>query len=160
MASFEQIASGAGCGKVENTGGSGGGQHLAEGETVKYDTSPPTHGKHAPSTIPAGAYQEALSEEPIEQASIFKAVHSLEHGAVIVWHDKLPADDRREIEREYRNAEKVIVVPYPDLDGDDHVVLTAWGRMMTCEEASTKVVDGFIDLFRDARTAPEPGRAI
>ena len=159
-ASFEQLASGAGCGKVENTSTSGAGKHLREGETTKYDTSPPTHGEHANATMPAAVYDEPLSDQPLEAANIFKAVHSLEHGAVIVWHDKLSTDDQRELEREYRNAEKVLIVPYPDLKGDDHVVLTAWGRMVKCEEASTRVVDGFIDLFRDARTAPEPGRAI
>jgi hypothetical protein len=52
-------------------------------------------------------------------------------------------------------------VPYPELPGKtNHVAMTAWGRLVTCEKMSTKVIDAFIDRFREARTAPEPKNAI
>ncbi len=87
-------------------------------------------------------------------------VHSLEHGAVILWHDGLSERDVDALAREYRDEQKVIVVPFEGLRGDNHFAMTAWGRLMTCEEMSTRVADRFIEIFRGARTAPEPNNPI
>lgn len=157
---FAELARAGGCGEVEETSTSGEQEHLAAGETTEYDRSPPTHGEHAASTLPEGIYDEPLSTNPGENENIYRAVHSLEHGAVIIWHDKLSDEDFDELDSQYRGSEKVLVVPYPDLDGDTHVALTAWGRLAECEKVSTKYIDAFIDRYRNARTAPEPNSAI
>ncbi len=52
--SLNRLAEAASCGELDETGGSGGGEHLAEGEATTYDTSPPSHGKHATSTLRSG----------------------------------------------------------------------------------------------------------
>jgi hypothetical protein len=154
-ASFNKLAAAAGCGEVKETGGSGSGEHLQAGETAKYDTSPPTHGKHALATLPDGVYDEPLSDNPNDDTSIYRAVHSLEHGAVIVWYDKLKGSQLDDLERRYRDERKVLIVPYPELKGDTHVALTAWGRLAECDDPSTEYIDAFVDRHREARSAPE-----
>lgn len=153
---FEQAASAAGCGELQETDASGGGDHLAEGATVRYDSSPPTHGAHDPGALPAGIYEDPFSNRRDTGATIYKAVHSLEHGYVIVWHDDLSRDEQNALERRYRNERKVIVVPYPQLRGGTKMAVTAWARIIRCDEPSIAVVDGMIDRFREARSAPEP----
>jgi hypothetical protein len=154
--SFNAIAKSAGCSQVRTTSESGAGDHLKPGERTTYDIDPPTHGKHAPTTLAAGVYDKPLSTDPSAIPNIYQSVHSLEHGAIIVWYDGLAKDDVRTLDSKYRSEEKVIVVPYPKLGGKTHVAMTAWGRMVTCGEPSTKVIDAFIKRFREARSAPEP----
>ncbi len=157
---FNSLAKAQGCSEVRETSSSGSGEHLTEGERTEYDVSPPTHGEHQPTTLPEGIYDEPLSDDPTQGLNIYKSVHSLEHGAVVIWHDKLKKDDRTDLESEYRNEDKVLVVPYPPLEGDTKVALSAWGRMVTCDKSSPKLIDAFIDRFRGARTAPEPNNTI
>jgi hypothetical protein len=157
---FNKLASANGCGTLQVTGGSGSGQHLADGEKTEYDTTPPTHGEHSQATQRAGVYDEPLSADPGAENTIYKAVHSLEHGAVIIWHDGLKKKAQGDLEDEYRNQNKVIVAPYSQLRGDTHVALTSWGRLVECEKVSTRVIDEFNELFNSKRPAPEPNNAI
>lgn len=160
QAEFNRLASAAGCDELRVTSGSGAGEHLAAGERTTYDTSPPTHGPHdGRGRIPAGVHGEPFSDDPNAENSIYLAVHSLEHGYIIVWHDNLSDDERAALEREYRGERKVIVVPYPLLERDQKMALTAWGRLLVCERPDTRVVDAFIERFREARSAPEPTQA-
>lgn len=157
---FNDLARGAGCSEIRDTESSGGQQHLAEGAEYRYGTSPPTYGPHdGRGVVTAGVYDEPFSRNSEEQPSIYRAVHSLEHGYVIVWHEGLNREQERELARDYRAERKVIVVPYPQLRGDTKIAMTAWGRMVTCERLSTRVIDSFIELFREARSAPEPKSA-
>ncbi len=156
ISNLNDLAAAAGCSELEVTGASGAQQHLAEGQTTNYDSKPPTHGSHARNTAPAGIFEDPFTNVLGDRPTIYQAVHSLEHGYVIVWHDGLNDRDQRALERGYRDEKKVIVVPYPQLSGDNKVALTAWGRKMTCERMNTGVVDAFVDLFREARSAPEP----
>ena len=154
---FNVLARASGCSEIRETETSGGQQHLAEGAGYNYKSSPPTNGPHdGRGVVPRGVYDEPFSEDPDEQPTIYRAVHSLEHGYVIVWHKGLNRDQERELERSYRDERKVIVVPYEELRGDTKVALTAWGRMVTCEGVNTRVINSFVDLFREARSAPEP----
>lgn len=155
-AAFNKLASAAGCSEVKDTGTSGGGEHLQPGETTEYDSKPPTHGEHAASPIADGVYDEPLSEDPNETNSIYRAVHSLEHGAIIIWHDKLEDDQLDALKDRYRDERKVLIVPYPDLTGNTRVAVTAWGRLAECRRASNAYIDEFIERYRESRDAPEP----
>ncbi len=158
---FDALATANGCGALQSTGTSGGNVHFSPPEKTKYDTSPPTHGPHeGGGTIHAGVYDEPFVEESGVDNSIYRAVHSLEHGAVIIWNDGLKKDALEDLERRYRNEVKVIVVPYPQLSGDTHVVLTSWGHRVDCEAPSDRVIDRYIEIFRAKPPAPEPNNAI
>lgn len=153
---FDRIASAAGCGRLEVTSDSGAGEHLTQSERTTYDGSPPTHGPHAGyGRVTAGIYDKPFSDEPSAPDNIYLAVHSLEHGYVIVWHNGLSDDERSALEREYRGDKKVIVVPNPELERGTKLALTAWARRLECSKASTSVVDAFVERFREARSAPE-----
>jgi hypothetical protein len=154
------LARTAGCGKLQTTSGSGAGEHLQPGETTTYDTSPPSHGKHDPTPLAAGVYDKPLSLDPGAQPTIYQAVHSLEHGAVIIWYAHLSSSARDDLERRHRDERKVLVVPYPQLARRDRVAITAWGRLIDCERASPKLIGAFIERFREARSAPEPHNPI
>jgi hypothetical protein len=152
---FNELASANGCGRIETTSRSGEGQHLAEGQTARYDSSPPTHGPHALGALTAGIYDDPFTNVLGDRPTIYQAVHSLEHGYIIVWHDGLTTEQERTLERRYRDERKVIVVPYPQLRGDTKMALTAWGFKVECEQPNTRVIDSFTDLYREARSAPE-----
>jgi hypothetical protein len=159
-AAFNELASGAGCSEVKSKGFSGSGEHLQAGEGTTYDSSPPTHGEHAASPIADGVYDEELSDNPTEDLNIFRAVHSLEHGAIIIWHDKLSEKQLDALDKRYGDERKVLVIPYPQLKGKTHVAVTAWGRLAECERPSNAYIDAFIDRFRESRDAPEPNAAL
>jgi hypothetical protein len=160
-AAFNTLARSAGCGDgIIETGGAGEQDHLDAGETTEYKSLPPSDGAHASSTLPEGVYDEPLSDDANEDVNIYRAVHSLEHGAVIVWHNDLSDKDLDDITDAYADESKILVVPFPDMPGKNTVAMTAWGRVVRCEEASTDVIDAFVDRFREARTAPEPKNAI
>jgi hypothetical protein len=160
VSELNTLGEGAGCSQLQETADSGAGEHLDDGERTTYSPLPPSHGPHSSSTLPGGVYTEELSNDPTDDETLYKAVHSLEHGAVILWHDGLSEGNVDDLTREYRDEQKVIVAPFKGLRGDNHFALTAWGRLMTCEKMSTRVADKFIDIFRNARTAPEPNNAI
>lgn len=155
-ADFNELARAAGCGELQVTDTGGAQQHLAEGQTTNYEDSPPTHGPHATSALPAGVYDDPFTNVLGDRPTIYQAVHSLEHAYVILWYEDLTTEEQRALERRYEDERKVIVVPYPQLEDDTKMALTAWGRSVKCEEPSARVADAFIDLFRGARSAPEP----
>lgn len=152
------------CEDVRETDDGGTGEHLDPGQLTEteYSTDPPAGGPHdGDSTVPAGVYKDPLGNNAEERLSIYAAIHSLEHGAVVIWHDGLKKDERIDLENAYRNEAKVIVAPYTQMPKGKKVALTAWNRISYCSKAPDKgATDGFIDLFRDARTAPEPRNPI
>lgn len=152
----EALGQAAGCGKVTKVGGLSQG-HLQPGEPApRYATSPPVGGPHAPAPLSAGVYNDPLSEDLAATGpTIYQAVHSLEHGYVVVWYQGLTDAQVDQLSKAFENERKVIVAPYPRLDRGE-VALTAWGRLQTCERPDTTLIRSFITRFRE-RTAPEPG---
>lgn len=159
---YQALAATAGCGEVQEPGGLGRDHLQPEQQPPDYESSPPVGGDHSPTTLPAGVYNEplvratgAVTEDLLRtQPSIYRAVHSLEHGYIIVWHNELPDDELSAVERAIRGQQKIILAPYPELE-DGRVALTAWGRLQICDSGDPDVVRAFIERFREA-TAPEP----
>ena len=143
-----------------------------------YPTTPPASGPHADVPLPAGVYDSlALSD-------LFRSIHSLEHGATVVWYDPAaPAEkvaalidfyDRRLQDAEV-GQDRVIVAPY-DFPGDaagilpdgTQMALVAWHRLRTCASVDLAVAFDFTSQYSFPTTAgrdyqgeaPEPGAAI
>jgi hypothetical protein len=131
-------------------GGAGGPVSLPSLST--YPTVPPASGPHNGTTLPAGVYK---SPPPIDQA-----IHSLEHGAVIVWYDPSatgPAlthltDFYRQSSSDVNIGQaKLIVAPYsyPDqgaagtLPTDVQMALVAWHRLQTCTQVNLAAAFNF-----------------
>jgi uncharacterized protein DUF3105 len=143
-----------------------------------YATTPPASGPHADVTLGAGVYDSLTLEE------LYGSLHSLEHGATIVWYDPTaPAEKIADLtsffDRRLQDAavgqDRVIVAPY-DFPGDaggllpdgQQMALVAWHRLRSCGEVNLAVAYDFTSEYsfptsseRDYQgEAPEPGGAI
>lgn len=134
-------------------------------ELSTYSTQPPASGPHDSSPMPAEIYPTA--------PPIYRVIHSMEHGAVVIWHRPDPPPGQIErissFFREGNRLDKVIVAPYdyPDqgeagqLPQGVNMALVAWHRMQTCEAISLPAAFRFVEDFRGgAGEAPEPGAGI
>jgi Protein of unknown function (DUF3105) len=146
-----------------------------------YPTIPPASGPHAdipPGPLPAGVYDSLTLED------LYRAIHSLEHGASIVWYDPTaPAGqvarvtgfyDRR-LQDGQVGQDRVIVAPYdfPDdpagiLPDGIQMALVSWHRLRTCASVDLAVAFDFTSQYSAptaenreyAGAAPEPGAAL
>jgi len=155
-----------------------GGADAAGPPLSAYPATPPASGPHADVTLPAGVY------DSVTIGDLYRSIHSLEHGATIVWYDPAaPASDVARLvefyDRRLQDAEvgqdRVIVAPY-DFPGDaggilpegTQIALVAWHRLRTCASVDLAVAYDFTSQYsfpttggRDYRgEAPEPGAAI
>jgi hypothetical protein len=119
----------------------------------RYRSVPPVSGPHTGSTVAAGDYD---SPPPLDAA-----LHSLEHGAVIVWYDPAATDqpELMRLQNFFSTSDEgthVIVAPYdyPEL-GDagrlqegTEMSLAAWHHLQQCERASLPVAFSFVEAYR------------
>lgn len=128
-----------------------------------YPSTPPTSGPHAPGTVPAGVYTAPQN--------IYAAIHSLEHGAVIIWYQPEAAPEVRELSESYSDSpenDHVIVMPYnyPDegkagrLPVGTKVALVSWHHLQSCSSPNLEVAEAFVERYRLSETVPEPGAPI
>jgi hypothetical protein len=128
----------------------GSGAFLTPPPLSSYPSVPLTSGPHNPTPLAAGIYDSA---PPLDQT-----IHSLEHGAAIIWYDPSAAgvalDELLEFYRDYRSSAqggKIIVAPYdyPDegsagrLPSGVQMALAAWHRLQTCARVSLPVAFDF-----------------
>lgn len=133
-----------------------------------YPSVPPASGPHGGTPWSRGVYS---TPPPIDQV-----IHSLEHGAAVVWYSPdVSGDELAKIQDFYRdssNGLKVIVAPYdyPDqgaegtLPGGSRMALVAWHHVETCSRVSLAAAFEFtarygIPPFGSQRylgDAPEP----
>jgi hypothetical protein len=155
--------------------------HLGEGAAPPlstYATTPPASGPHADVTLPAGVYDSLTTED------LHRAIHSLEHGATIVWYDSTAPAGRiaqltgfydRRVQDAPVGQDRVIVAPY-DFPGDaagilpegTQMAVVAWHRLRSCADVDLAVAFDFTSQYSFPTTedreyagdAPEPGSAI
>jgi hypothetical protein len=133
-----------------------------------YRSQPPASGPHNPTPLAAGQYPDP---PPIDQA-----IHSLEHGAVIIWYDPAALStkaltDLQTFFVKKDESGKVIIAPYNypaqgaagKLPTGKQMVAVAWHRMETCSKVSLPVAFDFVYHYdsgfrvRDYKgEAPEP----
>jgi hypothetical protein len=127
-----------------------------------YPSVPPTSGPHAALTpdgagpLPAGVYTKP--------PDIYRTIHSLEHGATIVWYDptasgtalsELTSFYDRKVSAASIGQDRVIIAPYsyPDqgtagqLPDGVQMALVAWHRMQTCSSLSLPVAFAFTSKY-------------
>lgn len=155
-----------------------GGGTIAGPPLSSYPTTPPASGPHADVPLPAGVY------DSLTISDLYRSIHSLEHGATVIWYDPAATPDKvaRLVEfydRRLQDAEvgqdRVIVAPY-DFPGDaagilpdgTQMALVAWHRLRTCASVDLAVAFDFTSQYSFPTTAgrdyqgeaPEPGGAI
>ncbi len=117
--------------------------HFPQGTPIQYDTNPPAEGNHYPNPQQAGIY----TTPPVDG----NLVHSLEHGAVILWYNpkKLSSAQIDELKGIYNKApgSKDIMVSRTNMDVP--VALTSWGRIMKLKAIDEKIIDAFFSTNVD-----------
>lgn len=109
----------------------------AEGDTVEYNSVPPTSGPHFPFTIATGVYDQPVPE------GLF--VHAMEHGHVVIHYaPDVPAPEVDALTRlAKRHGNDVILAPYPPLGNG--IALTAWGQIDHLDGYDEQRVTAFVE---------------
>jgi hypothetical protein len=118
-----------------------------------YASIPPASGPHNPTPLDAGEYSRA--------PDIYRAIHSLEHGAVEVWYSPSIASSSevakiRSFYQQPTEQDHVIAAPYnyPRAGGPGHLpagdafALVAWHHIELCRHPSLAVVKDFVRDYR------------
>lgn len=125
--------------------------HVASlSEQVRYESNPPTSGRHFDPAAPDGPYTEARD--------VKEFVHSMEHGRVIVWfRPSLPRDQRANLRALFEDDDYHMILT-PDTTRMKYAVAaTAWnadpvplgtGRLLGCARLTPAAYDA-LQAFRD-----------
>ncbi len=107
---------------------------------IKYNSFPPTSGRHY--YVPAvwGSYDAPVSE--------YQAIHNLEHGGVVIQYGKgVSKSTISQIGNFYQSDPvALLVAPLPKLG--DKVALTAWTHLALCPGFDEKAFKAFRDAYR------------
>jgi hypothetical protein len=127
-------------------------------DRVKYNTNPPTTGRHYEIPAQDGIYGEAPQDEQL--------VHNMEHGRVIIWvKPSLPSKQRADIRAMVEDdSYQMVLVPRKNMPYA--VAATAWdadpapngtGELLLCNDVNDKTFDA-LQAFRDEHRSqgPEP----
>ena len=150
----------AGCSALEEPAEDApGGQHLDPGQDAQYDRLPATSGLHDQSPLPDDprVYTEPVREE--------QAVHTLEHGSVIVYY-RLPADGGPSqdvidaLVPVANESRATYLIPHAELPEGTGLALTAWNKLMTCpgtvtSDQAVTLARGFVESYACTSNAPE-----
>lgn len=108
---------------------------------IDYDRVPPLSGPHWSDWESAGFYTETPRLEGL--------VHSLEHGAVVIYYDEANLSNESEASLRAWGANKdgrwqsIIVAPNPNEDPRGDYVLTAWTHRLVLEDYDAEAVQAF-----------------
>jgi hypothetical protein len=148
----------------------GPGTNTPNETTVKYDTIPPSSGKHfASPQVPARAFYTATDRPVLETL-----VHNLEHGYTIVWYDdttpKAQQDELKKLAPLARDDKyagpKFIVSAWDKTRGafptGKHIAISHWGakagHRQLCGQVSGEVIAKFVQTY-PYTDSPEPTAA-
>jgi hypothetical protein len=152
-------AEAAGCEIQTPAASAPGNLHLDPGASYTYDQQPATSGYHDPSplTIPPRVYTSPIAET--------KAVHNLEHGAVIMYYRQsgdgaLPQEIVDRLTTIAEADHNVILAPYEPMPEGSALALTAWNKLQTCPDTvsgpqARDIARGFIEAYLCSSNAPE-----
>ena len=121
-----------------------------------YATNPPAGGEHSLGTVSGG--------QSHRDANIGDAVHSLDHGLVIVWTNGLEGDEADLIETTseelWADAYEIVVavVEYPDLEVP--LAVSSWGRLQTCTRVDAEAAAAVADFVEQYHAMSPEGEAI
>ena len=125
-------------------------------EKIKYNSFPPTSGKHYVNPARWGNYPT-----PINQV---QGVHNLEHGGIVIqFGSKISSGDLDRLMGYYDDdPNAVLMAPLPALG--NKIAATAWQKLLTCTKFDKKALDSFKKKHRYKgperlpKEALEPGR--
>lgn len=133
--------------------------HLDPADTFAYPDPPGVAGPHDGQPLPEAPHVHA---EPVSET---RAVHSLEHAYVLIYHEGLSKQAVAELEALARERDRVIMAPYPGLPEGTGLALVAWNTRWRCPSTipardALTVARGFVDAFAGTTVAPEAPRGL
>ena len=128
--------------RVERHADHGTSGHLTPGERINYGSNTPTSGRHDGRPVSPGVYTTVQAPTML--------VHSLEHGLVVVYYDRLPEDAMATLE-DWSGLyggpfSGIVVTRQPGLG--DKLVLTAWRKSLSLDAFDADAMAVFIDAYR------------
>lgn len=123
-----------------------GAEHVGRDESHSaYKSNPPTSGPHWVGVAGPGIKDEIVPDELV--------LHSMEHGAAVVWYkDGLEQSEIEKIKEVFVNSSgKKIMLARKDLDVP--VALTSWGYLLKLQSVDQVKIKEFIETNNDR--APE-----
>ena len=116
--------------------------HVPEGQTVQYNTTPPTSGDHWPRWANCGFYQQGLPDELI--------VHNLEHGHIVVSYNLATLEQVNLLRAGFRESSfsrEWGVARFYDKISAGTVVVTAWGGLDTMNGIDLERIETFFKTY-------------
>jgi uncharacterized protein DUF3105 len=167
LAAADEARQTAGCGPVEDVGPyeprSQDRAHIvASLPLTTYPSVPPASGPHNQIPFGAGVYE---TPPPVD-----RVIHSLEHGAAVVWYAPHASETELARTRAFYDGEavgaRVIVAPYdyPDqgaagsLPGGAQMALVSWHKVQTCDRVSLPAAFGFTSRYAAPPFGQQPYR--
>ena len=130
-----------------------GANHVSEGQTVSYSTTPPTSGSHWLSPASCGVYDTELPDE--------RVVHNMEHGHAIISYNLQDPEEVRRLLEVARSLPELnrwgIVRPYSKID-PGKVAMTAWGVIDEVEGVDEARIRAFYDAYHRNQFSTETSR--
>ena len=119
-----------------------GSGHLAPGESVRYQSDPPTSGVHDPQGVDPGVYQRVQSRD--------RLVHSLEHGMIVIYYEQPEAEVFATL-KDWAGLygapfSGIVLTPKPGLGKT--IILAAWRKTLSLEPFEPAAAAAFIDAYR------------
>ena len=109
-----------------------GRQHVQQGSEIDYAQSPPLSGDHWGRAYEAGFYEET--------PDIPRLVHTIEHGAVVVYYNESALSPEAEASlKAFANAQdgpwtSILAVPNPNANPQGDYVLTTWTHRLVLQD--------------------------
>jgi len=116
-----------------------GTNHVPNGTKIDYSSNPPTSGVHYDDSQPSGIY-----DKPVPDGNL---VHSMEHGAVILWYKSdMPATESAQLKSIFNSVavNKKIMVPRDNLEVP--VALTSWERLLKLQTINEDQIKAFMEI--------------
>jgi hypothetical protein len=132
----------AGCSGVESPTIQGSRIVNPEEKHVAYSSKPPTSGPHY-----LGPLDPAIYWIPNDPEAV---VSNLAVGDVAVWHTGLTPDQQTELKGLFvlLHSEDILATAGDDLELEDEIVLTAWGKLQRCNRLSGEAIADFFQRYR------------
>ncbi|HSW96383.1 MAG TPA: DUF3105 domain-containing protein [Candidatus Saccharimonadales bacterium] len=120
-------------------------KHVPDNTKIIYNSNPPTSGKHYAEPQDAGIYVTPPQDGHL--------VHSLEHGAVILWYNprQLSPEQIKQLKTIFISftptKQKIIMTPREILDVP--VAVSSWGRMLKLQTIDEEKIKNFFKTNYD-----------
>lgn len=115
-----------------------GANHVSPGETVSYNTNPPTSGSHWATPANWKFNDKELSDEQL--------VHNLEHGGIWITYKDLDEESINKLKDIAKNNSNSVVITKRDKNNNP-IVVASWGRMMKLSEVNEALIHKYINTY-------------